>query len=87
MSEGHVQFFGTPWTVARQAPLSMDFSGKNTGMGCHFLLQRIFWTQGSNPDLLHCRRILYHGRHQGRTIQLFFTSKPNSGILTWNHFY
>ena len=29
----------TPWTVARQAPLSWDFPGKNTGVGCHFLLQ------------------------------------------------
>ena len=27
--------------------------GKNTGMGCHFLLQRIFPTQGSNLHLLH----------------------------------
>ena len=36
------------------------FSGKNTGMGCHFLLQGIFLTQGSNPHLLHCRRFLYH---------------------------
>ena len=28
----------TPWTVAHQAPLSMGlFTGKNTGMGCHFL--------------------------------------------------
>ena len=41
------------------------FPGKNTGMACHFLLQRIFPTQGSNPPLLHYRRILYclsHGR-------------------------
>ena len=29
-----------------------DFPGKNTGVGCHFLLQRIFPTQGSNPCLL-----------------------------------
>ena len=29
-----------------------DFSGKNTGDGCHFLLQRIFSTDGSNPHLL-----------------------------------
>ena len=28
-------------------------SGKNTGVGCHFLLQGIFPTQGSNPSLLH----------------------------------
>ena len=34
-------------------------------MGCHFLLQGIFLTQGSNPDLLHCRRILYLLSHQG----------------------
>ena len=29
-------------------------------MGCRFLLQGIFLTQGSNPHLLHCRQILYH---------------------------
>ena len=32
-----------------------DFPGKNTGVGCYFLLQGIFPTQGSNPCLLHCR--------------------------------
>ena len=40
-------------------------SGKNTGVGCHFLLQGIFLTQGSNPGLLHCRQILYYLSHQG----------------------
>ena len=34
--------------------------GKNTGGGCHFLLQGIFLTQASNLGLLHCRQILYH---------------------------
>ena len=29
------------------------FPGKNTGVGCHFLLQGIFLTQGSNPHLLY----------------------------------
>ena len=42
----------TPLTVARQAPLSMDCPGKNTGVGCHFLLQGVFLTQESNPLLL-----------------------------------
>ena len=32
------QLFPTPWTVAHQAPLSMGFSRKNIGVGCHFLL-------------------------------------------------
>ena len=35
-----------------------DSPGKNTGVGCHALLQGIFPTQGSNPDLQHCRQIL-----------------------------
>ena len=46
---------GTPWTVACQVPLCMDFPDKNTAVGCHSLLQGIFPIQGSNPDLLHCR--------------------------------
>ena len=41
-----------PWTVARQAPCPWDSPGKNTGVGCHFFLQSIFPTPGSNPDLL-----------------------------------
>ena len=42
-----------------------DFPGKNTGVGCHFLLQGIFPTQRSNTGLLHCRLILYQLSHQG----------------------
>ena len=42
-----VQLFVTPWTVAQ------GFPGKNTGVGCHLLLQAIFPTQGSDPCLLH----------------------------------
>ena len=39
-----------------------NFPSKNTGVGCHFLLQGIFPTQGLNPHLLCfllCRQILY----------------------------
>ena len=36
-----------------------NFPGKSTRVGCHFLLQRIFPTQGSNPGLLYCRQTLY----------------------------
>ena len=42
-----------------------NFPGKNTGVVYHALLQGIFPTQGSNPVLLHCRRILYHLSYQG----------------------
>ena len=47
-----VWVFVTLHTVARQAPLSMQFSSKNTGVGCHDPLQGIFPTQGSNPRIL-----------------------------------
>ena len=50
-SLSHVQLFATSWTIARQAPLSMR-------SGCHFPLQGIFPTQGSNWHLLHCRFLL-----------------------------
>ena len=53
-----------------------DFSGKNTGVGCHALLQGIFLTQGLNPGLLHCRRILYHLSHLG---------SPSNNYLTIIH--
>ena len=42
-----------------------DSPGKNTGVGCHALLQGIFLTQGLNPGLLHYRQILCHLSHQG----------------------
>ena len=50
----------TPWTVACQAPIfsSRIFLGKNTGVGCHFHLQEIFPTHGSNLSLLHCKQFL-----------------------------
>ena len=43
---------------------SWDIPGKNIGVGCHFLLQRIFPTQGSKPDLLHCRQTPYWLSHE-----------------------
>ena len=42
------------------------FPGNNSRVGCHFLPQRIFLTQGSNLGLLHCR--LYCLGHQGSYI-------------------
>ena len=44
-----------------------DFPSKTTGVGCHFLLQRILPTQGSNLGLLHCRQTLYCLSHQGNS--------------------
>ena len=57
-SLSRVRLFATLWTVAHQAPPSMGFSRQEYWMGCHFLLQGIFQTQGSNPGLPQCRQTL-----------------------------
>ena len=64
-SLSRVRLFAAPWTVAYQVPHPWDFPGKSTGVGCHFLLQRIFPTQGLNPGLPHCRQMLYRLSYQG----------------------
>ena len=55
-----------------------DSPGKNTGVGCHALFQGIFPTQGSNPGLPHCRRILCHLSHQGNPRILEWVACPFS---------
>ena len=74
-SRSHVQSvvsdFMTPWTVACQVLLSGDSPGKNTGVGCHALLQWLFLTQRSNLGLLHCRQILYYLSHQGSPLSSY----------------
>ena len=61
-----VWLFVTPWMVAYHALHPWDFPGNSTGVGCHFLLQRIFPTQRSNLGFPHCRQTLYRLSHQGR---------------------
>ena len=39
-SLSRVRLLATPWTAAHQAPPSMDFLGKSTGVGCHCLLRK-----------------------------------------------
>ena len=51
-----------------------DSPGKNTGVGCHPLLQEILPIQGLNPHLLQCRRILYSLSPTGRPCLLLFYS-------------
>ena len=59
-----------------------DSPGKNTGVGCHFLLQGIFPTQGSNLGLLLCRQILYLLSHQGNP---FITSYSINISACWGY--
>ena len=71
----HIQFFATPWTIQpARLRCPWESPGKNTGLGCHFLLQGIFLTQGSNPSsYVSCigRWVLYHQHHLGSHVSHF----------------
>ena len=54
-----------------------DFPGKY-GVGCHFLLQRIFSSQRSNPHLLHWQLDSLPMSHQG---------SPHINIYNWYIFF
>ena len=58
--------------------------GKNTRVGSHSLLWRIFPTQGSNTHLLHCRQILCHLSHQGSQGVLSHIEKIHLESLTFH---
>ena len=64
-SVSHLVMFDceTPWTVAQQAPLSMEFSRQEYWSG--FSSPGDLADLGSNPSVSPCRRALYHLSHQG----------------------
>ena len=78
-----VWLFATPWTAARQAPLSMGilqarilaWIAMPSSRGSS---QPRDWTQGLNPGLPHCRQILYHLSHQGSPRILEWVAYPFS---------
>ena len=60
-----LQLFAIPWTVAYQAPPSVEYSKQDYWSGLPFNSQGIFLTQGSNPGHPYCRQMLYPLSHQG----------------------
>ena len=69
----------TPWSVAHQAPLSMDSPGKDTGMGCHFLC----WTEGGKNSSQNFEKIIFHTQVLQRVQVL---KEPNSAIFSRRYF-
>ena len=60
-----------------------DFPGKHTEVGCHFLLQEIFQTQGSNSGLPNCRQTLYGSSHQGIPPLLVTTNLFSVSVMSF----
>ena len=61
----------------------MDYTVQNTGVGSLSLLQRIFPTQGLNPDLPHCTQILYQLSHKRSSTILEWVDYPFSSVSSW----
>ena len=85
--------FATPWTVANMRLCPWNCPGKNTGVGCHFLPEGIFLTQGSNSQLLcllHWQADALPLRHPERPrsqVQPLKTSSPLllPGLIAFSH--
>ena len=83
-----VRLSATPWTVARQPPLSMGFSRQEHWSGLPFPSPgMIFPTQGSNLGFLHCRQSLSFeppgNQPLGNSISVsgtLFTSSPSLAL-------
>ena len=78
-SLSRVRLFVTPWTTRLLS--QWNFPGKSTGVGCHFLLQGIFPTQGSNPDLSYCGQTFYCLSSLSLLPWIFPTQESNRGLL------
>ena len=74
VSKSHVWLFCDPHGLQPARLLCpWNFPGKSTGVGCHFLLQVIFLTQGLNPYLLHWQADPLPLSHRGSPyIYIFF---------------
>ena len=62
-SLSHVQLFATPWSVAHQAPLSVEFSRQEYWSGLPFPSPEELPDPGMDAGLLHCRQILARAGH------------------------
>ena len=70
-----VRLFAPPWTLACQAPSSMGFSNKNTGVGCHFLLQYVFPRCLKNIEFSLC-----YVKTNDKLLLCFFSAQVRSYI-------
>ena len=66
-------------------PHPWDSPSKNTGVSCHFLLQGIFPTQGSNLGLPPCRQTLYHLSYWESPIKFSYQKLLINPHLTEHH--
>ena len=60
-----------------------NFPGKNTGVGCHFLLQGIFPTRGLNPHFLHWQAVSLTLNHLESPTEYYIDNEKHKGWAVW----
>ena len=80
--KSHSVLYDSLWPHGLHSP--WNSSGQNTGVGSLSLLQGIFPTQGLNPCLLRCSRILYQLSHRGSPGILKWVAYPISQGSPWS---
>ena len=83
-SLSRVRLHATLWTVATRLLCPCELPGKNTGVGCHFLLQGIFPTQGWNPCLFHCQADSFTTVPPGKANTDQCSSSRSASDLLWD---
>ena len=83
-SLSHIRLSAIPWTIAHQAPLSMEFPRQQYYSGYSFLLQGIFPTPLSNPGLPHFRQILLPIEPPEKPIKCFPSCKKPTYIHSFS---
>ena len=78
------ELFRNPRQQPARSLCLWDRPGKNTAVGCQFLLKRIFLTQRSSPSLLHCKQSL-PSKPLGKQdkVKAAFKRKHNFKCIDW----
>ena len=71
-----VQLFATPWTVAYEAPLSMEFSGQDCWSGLPFPLPGDLPNPGFDLGLPHCIQKFLPSEPPGKPVWLLLLFPP-----------
>ena len=80
-SSSRVRLFGTPWTVAYRLLNPQNAPGKNTGVGCFFLLRGIFLTQGLNLSALQADALLSEPPGKPQTVCIILAKTIKGAFL------
>ena len=83
VAQSYLTLCNPHWLYPARLLCPCNSPGKNTRVEVHSILWGIFPTQGSNPDFMHCKCILYHLNHQGCLFTIHSSISLGISIHPW----